>query len=650
MAADNEAHNNESTPLDDDVLQRLAEIDASLADGLDSDERIQSGVPLSQRASDIDFIQMSGLTRAFSGATNQPREDKPDDLSDPIDFFEKGVADVDAGMAPADDEEPESDDPVPIKHEPVADIEPSFAPTPAPTPQEDAADPEPVVQEDTAVPEPIAQEDTTVSEPVEHEEAPAIPVLPQMDSVQPPDYDEPQVAQETIEVLKIEAANEIDEGASTSPVVSERRSAPPDLAEAEQLLQALEGQIPDKQPPTDQTPIASAGQAFVPPMSFDGYEEEPPKNRASAPPAEGTIAYPEPTPKPLRRHSRKSRDHNRRRLIRWTVRMAAAVILVAAVFSAHRYFSTKMATPEEKMGQAQSLLESGDAVAASRAFEAFAASFPNNPLKVEAQFLAANALQQANPASSDEEQANLTHALALYEQFLKDNPGSNRAGRARTLMGQINYKLQRYEEAINILRNPTLVLQDSDATLPALRTLARAYTQMGEYAAAESAYLQAASLIDNCSPDVDYVELGNLFKLRADRADSDEDQKRFNKAAIEQWTYATRVPTIDPANKTKIQEKCDALTRQMNGMLSNTLAATPQDDKNTANAASMDLKRSVEAAPSESALPAEQITGQATADTAEHEPGPSPQEEAEYLQAPVVATESALPTDAPPTQ
>ncbi len=644
MAANNEAPNNESGPLDDDVLQRLAEIDASLASGLDTDDRIQSGVPASQRATDIDFIQMSGLTRAFSEDAAPLADDGAEDLSEPIDFFEKGVADVDASMAP-----PSLDD----------EASTLLAPQP-PRPQ---APPVPPVSEPENVPTPVAQTEEPQPEPVEEtppaadllEEAAVLQVIEQLNAelktqsvpqIDLPDtlaeeataapvsenVPEPEMAPQEPEAV----APEIAEPPVPEPApLPERRPAAPELAEAEQLLQALEEQIPDKRPAAQPAP-AFAPLPSSPLLDDIELDELPDKVETTAPSRQRlSIDYAaEPTPKPLRRHSRKSRDHTRRRLIRWATRVAAALILVVILVCLYTVAAKRLATPEDRMRGAQTLLAANQPLKASYAFESFADSYPNHKLKAEAQFLAANTMQQIKAQSGEEEQEYLTRALTLYDQFIKDNPGSVKVARARTLMGHINFKLHNYKEAINILRDPMLSLQDPDAALPALRTLARAYTQMGEYSAAESAYLQAASLTGNFSPDVDYVELGDLFQLRANRADTDEERIRFSKAAIEQWTYATRVPTIDPANKEKVQQKCQGLQKQMNSpnLEVKETSAEPSGSDLTGQTASSD--GAAEAKPAAVAeIPREPVQE----DAADAEP--SAQEEAEYLGVPVDHTE-----------
>ena len=108
-----------------------------------------------------------------------------------------------------------------------------------------------------------------------------------------------------------------------------------------------------------------------------------------------------------------------------------------------------------------------------------------------------------------------------------------------------------------------LIALVGQAALPALRTLARAYSQLGEYPSAESMYKQAASLQGNYNADVDYHELGDLFQHRAESAQTDENRVRFQRAALENWARATQEPGIDPVSKSEIQKKYDWLIQEL---------------------------------------------------------------------------------------
>lgn len=104
--------------IEGEVLSELDALDEDLLRQLSEDDRLSSGVPEQQRVDDEEFIQMSGLSAPEEAGreTAQPaQEDEPapEDPSEPISFYEEGVADVDETMAPSQAEEVVSDAPLP---------------------------------------------------------------------------------------------------------------------------------------------------------------------------------------------------------------------------------------------------------------------------------------------------------------------------------------------------------------------------------------------------------------------------------------------------------------------------------------------------------------------------------------------------------
>ncbi len=96
------ATNRRSRSIENDARDQLDAIDESLRARLAQDARLTSGVPEEQRGDDLDFIQMSGLTRPVLSEAPRvaPRTFSDLDPSRPLNFFEAGVADVDASMDP----------------------------------------------------------------------------------------------------------------------------------------------------------------------------------------------------------------------------------------------------------------------------------------------------------------------------------------------------------------------------------------------------------------------------------------------------------------------------------------------------------------------------------------------------------------------
>jgi tetratricopeptide (TPR) repeat protein len=103
----------------------LDALDSSLLNNIQGDARLNSGVPGGQRVSDLDFIQMAGLTRNVPSESDTALGQGDMDPNRPVSFFEAGVADVDASMAPKT--------PFDLGSIPDDDIIPNFAPS-APSP------------------------------------------------------------------------------------------------------------------------------------------------------------------------------------------------------------------------------------------------------------------------------------------------------------------------------------------------------------------------------------------------------------------------------------------------------------------------------------------------------------------------------------
>jgi len=588
-------------------VEDAEEIDGRLLEEMDADARLQSGVPEHLKTGDLDFIQMTGLTRPLAEAP-QAEAGRVEDMDPqkPVSFFEKGVEDVDDAMAPRTLKDGEISDqdliPERTQEHAAADREPSPAAKVL-----DTADLQDVVAD-------LSREDTAPAEPPPFgDQAPEVTQTSEpMPSVQP----EPSEGEPTEHVASHSAAD-----SEPGPDAQRSMGGPPDFAETEQLLEELE-----KQPrsPTVPEPLTEESTSeHVPDILL---EEE-----------SGTYAdadeamYRQPIASG-RRSSRRRHSRARRRLIRWGVRLSLAALAAVAVGVGFLYAKPYFETPYDKVAQIQTLEREGRLREASEQYANFARTQPNHPGRAEAQFQAAYCMQLATADSFDEDRANKQRALQLFGAFVKDNPSHQKAIRAKVLMGMLHFRLEDYSDAVALLRDPALPLKDAESAVPALRTLARAYTQLGEYEAAVSAYLQAASMNGNYSPDVDYDELGNLFQLRAERAQNEEDCQRFRREAVEHWSHATRIPEIDPTNKAKVMEKRDWLLRELGEQMGSGFTAAPgsAEDRTEAAKAGSSVP---EVAPSASAVAREPGPEAAPGPTPPpaHEAEPNPQAEAEYL-------------------
>jgi tetratricopeptide (TPR) repeat protein len=198
----------------------------------------------------------------------------------------------------------------------------------------------------------------------------------------------------------------------------------------------------------------------------------------------------------------------------------------------------------------------------------FVARNPDHPQRADAQFNAAFYLQVTSPDGGESDSsvtgaARLEQSLKQLQKFIEDNPLHAKVARAKTLVGLLQFRLKHYKEAIDQLHSPGLRLEDPYVSLVILRTLASSYARIGDFESARSAYLQAASLPDNYSPDLDYQELSDLCKSMADQASTPEESRRYLELSAEQLSHAILTPGIDPVTKKRLQSLLAA--RQASG-------------------------------------------------------------------------------------
>ena len=153
----------------------------------------------------------------------------------------------------------------------------------------------------------------------------------------------------------------------------------------------------------------------------------------------------------------------------------------------------------------------------------------------------------------------------LLERFIVENPSHTKTARAETLMGVLYFKLGLYPESISMLGGPDRRLRDPGAYLTTLRTLGRAYAAISRIENAQSAFIYAASLEENISPDQDYVELGELYHQLAERSTTDEEKRRYRELAIKQWDDALRVPGLLKSRKDGIKLLRDIVSSRLKG-------------------------------------------------------------------------------------
>jgi len=539
------------------ILNEFDTIQEKLSQGFEEDPRLSSGVPAAQRGSDLDFIQMSGMVRPTpTPAPQTPAIDADLDASRPLSFFEKGVADVDAEMSPGIADESET------AHQAIAPIESTRAAMShlrdiiadltkeSPTATTDPALMAKLESEGTIPPAPETPA-APVLEELLSEFAPAHPMhqdAPVDETPAPVTIHEASVVAPEPEVLAAEPELIAEpEVRRVAPVLPEHAAQ---LEKAERLLEELEA-------------------AQAPPTQF---EEHAPIAAAAAAMAEGKSAFDdEALPDEaldFKKHSkRRHRSPRKFVALKSLGRLAAGLLIVgaiaAATYTGYLWIQLRMSAPQQLYNQAAKLVAQGEYEKASEAYEKFASLHPQSPLRPEAQFAAAFVMQLQRPENSDDRQRVAGQSLRLFEQFRQDNPTHPKLSRAETLMGRLNFESERYQEAIELLRNPELRLRDPASAVPALRILARSSAKLGDAEAARSYYLQSAGVQDNYSPDVDYAELGALYQSLADRSEDIDKRIRLQQLAIESWSHALEVPGIDPSSKQSIRSQLDVLRERL---------------------------------------------------------------------------------------
>jgi tetratricopeptide (TPR) repeat protein len=216
-------------------------------------------------------------------------------------------------------------------------------------------------------------------------------------------------------------------------------------------------------------------------------------------------------------------------------------------------------------------------------------------------------------------------------------------------MGRLHYELKDFEQAIVVLRDLVKPADDPAAALSMLRYLARSYSMTGNYEQAETSYLQAATLPGNYSAESDYLELGDLYRRRAEAARDGAEQEKLKEMAMSYWRRAIQVPGIAPGDRSNLEERLQWLSFAEQADASATEAAPVAEgaapataDPAPASAAPVEPEAAV---PAESAIPVPQDeTGRAETPGAELEalvpPAPAHEAPTEAVSAPAHESES----------
>lgn len=564
------------------VEQRLDDLEGSLIDQLQDDGRLASSVPGGPQTDDLDFIQMSGLTRPVSSerATGQdaPRQSEGMDPSVPVSFYEEGVADVDDSMDPVSLE----DAPVPAE-EPVVSAPEPEAISAARSGKDSDASLEAIIA-DLSRDEPVvdavseAAAPTSAAAPVAPATPPGASESPLADDADVPERDADDAGGDDASGAgELSLRSKASEPTSSDPSAQEGRpalsgaaSSARGLAEAESLLQELEEQerhVPPVEPLIADKPSLEPTGGPSAATDFENEDDESDLDKS---------VYRRPHSTESRRRKR-GRGSTRRRLTRWTFRLALVVVVAVGGFQGVTFIMTRTATQDEIFSMGVKLLGQEKYRDASKAFRrVVSVGDPLSPRSAEAEFMAAYALQLVPEIPRVAAKAAYEESLLLFQGFIATNPAHRKAARAETLIGLLFYKMQRYDEAIGILRNPRRRLGDPGAYLPSLRALGHSYFKRGEIDKARSVFLEAASLKENLMPDEDYLQLAALYEMLARREGSEDRQRHFQQAAIDQWNSALRVPGLPSARKRAIGILRDVMIEELEG---STFLQAPQETR-----------------------------------------------------------------------
>ncbi|MBN2312147.1 MAG: hypothetical protein JXR94_24425 [Candidatus Hydrogenedentes bacterium] len=568
----------------EDIIERVDEIGEHLLDELDGDERLSDGVPEDQRNGDLDFIQMSGMAHGNQGesADDVLHAPVPDlDASRPVSFYEKGVADVDSSMAPGIlEDEYDADEeivPVPDSGQAVRELRDILGELKEATASDeaeerdaaaDAAAPDDGSAQDAAPDEAdTAESDIPAPSPSPEEIAFGEPELPPEavadDKAFPDQFAGPDTAEAMADFVDA-GAPALDEevlqdfGGDTRP---EPAPTSTDLLEAERLVQELQAQPRDAAPvarsvePEDEEPL---DEEPVTPLPGEDDEDAP---RGLEP---NDVVYNRPRARRGRRRSG-LRATSRRRLARWVVVLLLLGALAVGAYRSYVWLDARMATPARLFNDAGEAAARGQYREASAAYLRFAATYPDHPLRPEAQFRAGYTLQLIPPDSGRQAQKAREEAVALLEQFITGNPDYRVAklARAQVLAGILSCELGQYQRAVDLLADPELRLKDPGGVLPALRALATAQAKLGDYKAALDLYLQAAGERGNFSADADRRAAAGLYQILAQSAATDDARRNYQELALDELHKAQQTPGISPGLRQEIRVEIELLEKRL---------------------------------------------------------------------------------------
>ena len=599
-----------------DTPEQKDGMEESLLEHMQHDARLDSGVPPEHRGANLDSIMMSGLTTpevAEEIATISPVPDGTNP-SVPVSFYEQGVDDVDSTRGPdALEDARHADADLIIKPPTIVVPDSSIAnsfremiaefSTETDTESENIKSPEPDFDTTQTLapelPDRTDADDATFVDvsgatlelaknlSSETELVETIPVeedgFESAESREPdpatPDMDEIPLVEQTPAIANTFKLDDTGESlVEIAPPFPATEPEPPrDEALVEPMPRAAEpeGAITENLSPATRTSPDTPALAEAESLLRELEEQQ----GASTPPAPPSLlqdwTFPERTEEGLvededaesvaRRRSTGKRSA-RRRLFRWVTRVAILTILATGGYQGYRIYLVAMATDVELYNRANAQLGREAYAEASALFISLPERYPGSPLTADAQFMGGYALTLIPDVSSEAPQA-YTDAILRLQQFMGNNPDHPKRYRAETLLGVMYYRTQNFEQAVAVLRNPQLQKFDREAYLPVLRVLARAYAALNDVDRAHTTYLRAAALEENRAPDQDYLELAAMYEQRAQHTNTADLQRRYLRAAVDQWDVALRLPGLLKIRRKEIRQRRDIVAEELGGGL-----------------------------------------------------------------------------------
>ena len=238
------------------------------------------------------------------------------------------------------------------------------------------------------------------------------------------------------------------------------------------------------------------------------------------------------------------------------------MLILGGAYYALELYRDRNLSSHQMMANASRAMADGEYLKAGTLFDEVLVRYPDDLLVGEAKFMSAYALQLI-PDSDKNAALHYDNSVSRFERFLVEYPEHEKTSRAETLLGMMYFRTNNFEKAIELLDDPERRMKDPGAYLSTLRTLARSYAASSLISKSHNAFLMAATLDSNMTPEEDYLELASLYVALAERSVNDSMIERYRELAIEQWDHAIDVPGVLSYLKNEIQLKREHMIEEM---------------------------------------------------------------------------------------